>query len=92
MVRILRYQNMRQQRRSGQAAIDRTARCRLLHDALTAAATQLRTNLPDHFEACRNVLQNLGNIFTQQPQFAAAIGAAFLPGMIGFHFTRQLLR
>jgi hypothetical protein len=62
-MRILRYQNMSQQLRSSQAAIDGTTRRWLLHNPLAATATQLRTNLPDHFESRWYVLQHLGDVF-----------------------------
>ena len=38
MIAVLRHQHMRQQTRSGQAALDRTTRRRRLHDALAAGA------------------------------------------------------
>ena len=64
---------MRQQSRSGHAALDRTARRFGLHDPFAARAGQLRSNLTDHFESRRHVLQNFRNVFAQRFQLAAAV-------------------
>ena len=36
-----------------------------LHDALAAPAAELRSNVADHFEACRDLLQDLGHVFAE---------------------------
>ncbi len=91
VIGILRHQHMRQQPRSGQATIDRAARRRLLHDAVAAAAAQLRPHLADHLEVRRHVLEHLGDVFAELPQRAAAIGAGFLLRRDGSDFARQVL-
>ncbi len=83
---------MRQQSRPGNAARDRTARRFRLHDLVAAAAGQLWPNLPDHFEARRNIFQNFRDIFTKMFQFSATVRASCLLRRIFSCFTRQMLR
>lgn len=54
---------MRQQSRSGQAAIDRATGCGCLHDHIATRAAQLGTHVTNDLEAGRNPLQNFGDIF-----------------------------
>src|SRR5258708_33488359 len=83
---ILRNQHMRQQARTGEAAFDRPARRRFLHDASAAGAAQFWPHNLDDFESRRNVLEDLGNIFGQQPQRTAAVGAGLLPRLAALLF------
>ena len=71
---------MGQQSRSGEAALDRTARRRRLHDAIATRAAELRANMADHLETGRNILHNLGDIFAELLQRAVAIGAGWFRG------------
>ena len=82
---------MRQKPWSGHAALDRTARRCGLHDPFAARAGQLRSNLTDHFESRRHVLQNFRNVFAEKFQLAAAVRASFLLRQIRSHFARQVL-
>ena len=83
---------MRQQPRSGNAALDRTARRFGLHDPFAARAGQLRSNLPDHFESRRHVLQNFRNVFAEKFQLSTAVRASCLLRQIRSHFARQVFR
>src|SRR5215469_7740681 len=49
---------MGQKSRPGNAAFDRSAGCRCLHDALAARAGQFHANVPDHLELRRDALQH----------------------------------
>lgn len=69
---------MGEKSRARHPAHDRTARCFRLYDLVATRTTQLRPNLPDHFEMFRNPFQHLGNIFTKGLQFTAAVGTSFL--------------
>ena len=91
VIAIFRDQHVRQQSRSRNAALDRTARRFGLHDAFAARAGQLRSHLTDHFESRRHVLQNFRNIFAQRLQLAAAVRTSFLLRQILPHFARQVL-
>jgi hypothetical protein len=64
-------------------------RRRFLHDARAAGATQLRPHRADHFEASRNVFQNLGDVFAERAQRSAAVRAAFLLRCDRFGLARQ---
>ena len=57
---------------------DRTTRCFRLHDFVAARTSQLRPNLPDHFEMFRYILQCFRDIFTELFQLAAAVRTCFL--------------
>ena len=63
-----------------------------LHDAFAARAGQLRSNLPDHFEARRHVLQHFRNVFAEMFQLSATVRAGGLLRQILSHFARQMLR
>src|SRR5271163_396517 len=92
MIAVFRDQHMRQKSRTGNAARDRTARRFRLYDALTAAASEFRSNLTDHFEARRHVLQHFRYVFAEMFQFAAAVRASSLFRRILSYVTRQMLR
>ena len=92
VIAVFRDQHVRQQSRSGQAARDRTARRFRLHDLVAARAGQLRPHLPDHFEARRNVLQDLRNVFAQRLQLAAAVRTGRLLRQNLPRLARQLFR
>jgi hypothetical protein len=62
-----------------------------LQDALATAAAQLRPYLPDDLEAGRDVLEHLGYILTEPPQFAAAVRTRIFLGSVGLSFTREML-
>ena len=65
MVGILRNQHMRQQTRARQAARNRPARCRSLHDPFAASGGSASGAHGGSPEACRHVLQHLRNIFAE---------------------------
>ena len=83
---------MGQQPRAGYPALNRTARCFRLHDLVASSTSQLRPNLPDHFEMFRHILQYFRNIFAQRLQSTATVRAGF---RLRQHLTRlawQMLR
>ena len=82
---------MCQQSRPGQAALNRAARRRRLHDHIATRAAQLGTHVADHLEAGRHVLQNLGDIFAELLQRAAALRAGLLLWLMGLDLARQML-
>jgi hypothetical protein len=69
---------MRQQPRSCHPACDRTTRGFRLHDFVASRTGKLRSNLPDHFEVFRHILQRFRNILTELFQLAAAVWTCFL--------------
>src|SRR6266567_912667 len=91
MVRKLRGEHMGEQSWTGQAAIDGTTRCRRLHYLVVSRAAQLRTHVADHLEAGRNPFQNLGDIFAELLQRAAALRAGWFRRCVGPDLARQML-
>ena len=75
---------------SSNASLDRSARRFGLHDAIATRTSQLRTNLPDHFELLRHILQDLRDIFAERLQLAATVRTSFLLRQILPHFPRQV--
>ena len=70
MVGELRRQDMRQQARAGDAALNRPAWRRRLHDGVAAGARQLGAHMTDHAEAGRHELQLFRHVLAQRPQAA----------------------
>ena len=64
VIRVLRYQHMRQQPRPSQATIDHPIGRRSLHDLRAARAAQLRPHRADHLEPSRDIFQRLRNVLT----------------------------
>ena len=72
-------------------ARDRPARGRLLHDCLAGRTGELRAHVPDHLEARRHVLQDLGDVLADLLHRRAAVGAGAGRGV--FHrLARQAFR
>src|SRR5205814_634367 len=61
----LRNQHVGQQPRPGKATLDGTRWRRRLYHALTSTAGELRPHVANDLEAIGDVLQLLGNIFTE---------------------------
>ena len=78
--------------RSGQAALDGTARCGCLHDAIAAGTAQLGPHIARHLETCRYILQYLRYIFAQRPQPPATFCTGLLFRRMVLHFPRQVFR
>lgn len=76
MVTVLGDHHVCQQARARDAARDRPARRCGLEDALATGTCQLRSHGADHLEACRHVLQVLGDVRADAPKPATAGGAA----------------
>jgi hypothetical protein len=92
MIGILRYQNMGEQTRSREAAVDGSRRRRSLHDAIAGIAAQLRTHMADDLEAGPHVLQHLGHIFPQLAQPATTVRAGSVVRHVRVDFARKMLR
>ena len=90
MIRVLRHNDVGQEPGTGQAALDRPVRRRLLHDAIASRAAQLRAYGADYLEAGRDVFQSLGHILAQQAQRPTAIRAAVLVRFQCLGFPWQL--
>ena len=91
MIGILRDQQMGQQSRPSEAAVDRTRWRGGLHDPVASGATQLGTNVADDLKACTHVLQHLSNVFAQCFELAATVWARCMIRHVGVHFTGQVL-
>ena len=66
---------MGQQARSGNAALNRAARCGSLHDRHRTCCSTSWAHMANHHKAGRYVLQDFGNIFAKLLQCAAALRA-----------------
>src|ERR1700722_8259300 len=86
MITVFRNEDMSQQARPSKTAFDRSRGCRRFDDAITAGAGELGSHVANDPEAVRDVLQLLGNIFSELAQLRAAIRAA-----IAFGNVRDLL-
>jgi len=75
VVAVFGDEHVGQQGRPGDTARDRPARRCRLEDRLAAHARQLGAHMTDHLEACRHVLQLLGDVGADLAQPAAARGA-----------------
>lgn len=75
MVAVLGHEHVRQQRRPGQAALDRAAGREGLEDALAAHAGELGPYMADDLEAAGHVLELLGDVLADLAQLAAALAA-----------------
>jgi len=92
VVRILRNQHMREQPGSSQSACDRPRRSRSFDDCLALAAGELRPHMPYHPEAVRDIIQLLGNVFSEMAKVAAALRAAALLRLVRNDLAWQMLR
>jgi len=88
MIRILRHQHVREQARSGQAAINGAMGRGLLHDAITSRATEFRPHGANHFETGWNVFQHFGNILAQSTKRSTAIRTGVVFRLKRLCFTR----
>jgi hypothetical protein len=75
VIGVLGHQDVRQEPRTGNAACDRPAWRRFLDDLLAARAGELRTHVPDHLEARRDVFQDFGDVLADLLHRPAAVGA-----------------
>ena len=82
---------MRQQRRSGQSAINRPRRHRSFDHALARRASKLGPHMVDNLEAIWNVLQLLAYILVEVLQCAAAIRAARMLGSMSYSVELEML-
>lgn len=91
VVRELRHGDVREQRRTRDATIDRSTRCRGLYDAIAACAGQLRTAVADHAEVRPDVFELFRDVFAQQFELAAAIGAVIVRGQMDALFALKVI-
>ncbi len=92
MVGELLDEHVCKQARSGNTALDRTARRRRLHDMVAAGTSLLAPDVANHFEGRIDDFQLLGHILTQGLELAAALGAGLVGRLDDIVFTRQVRR
>jgi hypothetical protein len=90
MVTVFGDHNVREESGSGQAAIDRPRRSRLLHNALAAHTGQFRPHMADHFEARRDVVKNLGEVLADLAHRATTVGTGTRRS-VHQRFAREML-
>src|SRR5277367_3798556 len=90
MISELRDQYMGQQPGSGKTTLDRTGWRRRFNDAVTPAAGELRPYMANDLKALGDVLQLLGDIFTELAQVAPAIGAAVAVRKVSDNFAWKM--
>jgi hypothetical protein len=85
MIAVLADQHMGQQPGPRPAALDRQGRHRRLRHALAAPAGKRRPDVPDHFEAAGNVVEDLADVLADLAHLAAAgrTGAGRLVNHLG---------
>src|SRR6476619_5365602 len=76
MVSELRYQDMGQQTRCGDATLNRPAGCWGLNDHVATGASLLAPDMADHLECRVDEIELLGYVLSQRLELAAAGGAA----------------
>ena len=90
MITVLRGENVGEQRRPSHAALNRAAGAGACTITSHPGAAQLGTHVTNHLEARRNPLQDLGDIFAQLAQRAAALGAGLLLRFMGLDLARKM--
>lgn len=73
------------------AALNRSAWCRRLHDHVAAAACQFRPDMANHAEAVRHIFKLLSRIVAQVAQTGAAGRASISRRCIRLLLARQLV-
>jgi hypothetical protein len=91
VIGILRNQDVGEQSRAGETALDRARGRRELHNAFTFRARQLRAYVLDHPEARRNVIQNLRDVLANLAHRRPAVGTRARGRMFNAG-ARQVLR
>ena len=95
MVCVFAHQDVRQQPGACNAALDRPACRRRLHDRIALAARVLGPHVADHLEARRHDLQHFARVFAQVAQLATTPRAAAAFALLRFvacMFARQVPR
>ena len=92
MIGEFRHQDLGQQARAGDAALDRAARGRRLHDTIATGACLLAAHGPDYLEGRVDDFQLFGDIFPEQLELAAASGASWFLRIEDAHLAHQVLR
>src|SRR5258708_8570621 len=90
MIAELGGEHVRQQAWSGEPPIDGAAGCRCLHDAVASGTAHPRAHMTDNLEAGREVLEHLGDIFTELLHSAAALRTALFTGDTSADFPSQI--
>ena len=91
VIGILAHQHMGQQAGAGHAAIDRSARCTGLHDAVARRAGQARPHMADDLELTEQVVEHFADVLANGAQCvqAGATGATCI-GRVHHDLTRQV--
>ena len=94
MIAIFRHQQMRQHAGSGTPTRRRQRRCRCLGNRVAAPTGVFRPYMPDHSEPARDIVEDLGDVFTKPSHVAAAgrtgAGAVVL-WLVHALLTRQMV-
>ncbi|MDT4850697.1 hypothetical protein FQZ97_848530 [compost metagenome] len=92
MVAELTNQDMGEQARTRHTAINGTAGCSRLHDAVAASAGFLRPTMTNHSPMTGHVLELLGDVLAKIAECSTALRAARIIGLMDDIFARQMLR
>jgi len=92
VVCIFGRDHMRQQARSGKAAIENAFRSRRLHHSGALPATHLGAHMTDHEEAGWSVFEHFRYIFAELAQLSATAGTCGVLGEMRSDFTPQMYR
>jgi hypothetical protein len=88
----LRNNDVCQQSRCGESALDRSCRCGCLNDSITSGAGELRPHVADHLEALRHILELFGDVVAEVTQLTTAIGAALSARSMRSDLAHKMLR
>jgi hypothetical protein len=92
VIAVFRDQHMRQQPPARQRRARSDGSAPPLTRCVHNKRCQFRSNLPNHLEPRRHVLQYLQDVFAEMLQLAAAVRASGLLRRILSHFARQMFR
>jgi hypothetical protein len=88
MVAELTNQDMGEQARTRHTAINGTAGCGSLHDAVTASAGLFRPTMTNHSPMPRYILELLGDVLAEIAECSTALRAALIIWLMDDIFAR----
>jgi hypothetical protein len=83
MIGIFRHQQMRQHGGRGTAARGRQCRCRCLGDRVAAPAGVFRPDMAEHPEPAGDIVEDLGDVFTEPGYAPPQAGQVQAPSCSG---------
>src|SRR5204863_64868 len=90
VVAVLGDDHLREQSRSGKAAIKRPRGRWQLNDRCTMATGELRAYMPQHLEVARYVIEHLGDVFAELAHLRTALRTAAARRRVHDRFARQV--